>query len=60
MLKAILALIFHFGGLAAVAAGAVMLIGWPGALITIGLWGIFATSFDVAMERLSGRTRFRF
>lgn len=40
------ALAWHFGGLAAATVGAVMLFGWPAALITLGSWAVAATMFD--------------
>ena len=36
-------LIWHFGGLAAATGGAVMLYGWPAALVVLGVWAVAAT-----------------
>lgn len=44
--KGIAAFAWHFLGLAASTTGAVMLFGWPAALITLGTWAVAATMFD--------------
>ena len=50
-----LKLAWHFGGLAAAVVGAVLLGGWPGALIVIGAWAVLGTIADLLVEVLKRR-----
>ena len=49
----ILILVWHFCGLAAATAGAVLLCGWPAALIVLGIWAVLGTMHDTLFEALN-------
>lgn len=45
--RAVICLLWHFGGLAVAAIGAGMLAGFPAVLLVLGSWAVLATTFDL-------------